>query len=205
MQNPQLPDLAGREAFPNPPFPGKEWEITAAAFDTFLAWLDPSRDEAGRRYESIRLKLIRIFTCRCCCFPEDLADETINRVIVKVPEIAQGYSGDPARYFGGVARNVFHEYARRRAVPAPMPEPDPPESREREAECLEKCLAATSQDHRNLVVRYFAGEKGRHIRRRNELAHSLGLELNALRIRVHRIRAVLRKCVGECLAATADR
>jgi hypothetical protein len=26
-------------------------------FDRFLAWLDPNRDEAGRRYEEIRRRL----------------------------------------------------------------------------------------------------------------------------------------------------
>ena len=49
----------------------KRWDITQDAFDKFLAWLDSDRDRAGARYEDIRRKLIRIFTCRGCQAGED--------------------------------------------------------------------------------------------------------------------------------------
>ena len=47
-------------------------------FDRFLFWLDPNREEAAIKYEAIRRKLIKIFTCRGCIDAEDLADVTID-------------------------------------------------------------------------------------------------------------------------------
>ena len=45
---------------------------------------------------------------------EDLADETINRVAKKLPEIQDTYVGEPARYFHGVARYILREMMRRK-------------------------------------------------------------------------------------------
>ncbi len=185
------------------PFLRGEWAITPELFDTFLTWLDPDRSRAGGRYEDIRRKLIKIFTCRGCSCPEDLADETINRVIARVGDLSGAYQGDPARYFGGVARNVFHEYARKRPGPAVPPEPDRPESREQELDCLDGCLGGIAEGSRTLILRYYEGEKASRIRNRNEMARELGTEPNALRIRAHRIRTALQQCVGDCLARAA--
>ena len=78
----------------------KKWELTQAAFEKLLAWLDTDRDRAGSKYETIRLRLIKIFTCRGCLEVEELADETINRVVSRVDEVASDYQGDhPSLYF----------------------------------------------------------------------------------------------------------
>jgi len=191
--------LSVRPTFPTLYALRAEWSITAEAFQEFLAWLDADREKAAAKYEEIRKRLIKIFVCRGCCFPEDLADETINRVIAKMPGIKDRYCGDPGRYFGGVARNVFHEYTRRKIVPAPPPEPDPPEIRERQLGCLEECLGAISDSDRSIMLRYYEGEKSARIHNRNVMAREFGKEPNALRIRVHRLRGFLHECVGECL------
>lgn len=203
MQDYNSPDLHISATFPSMPFLRGEWKISPEMFDAFLAWLDPDRNKAGRRYEDIRRRLIKIFASRGCFCPEDLADETINRVIAKVHEIKEDYHGDPARYFGGVARNVFHEYARKRAVPTVQPRPDSPESREQALSCLDKCLEEIPVDNSSLILRYYEGQKGSRIRNRNEMARELGMEPNALRIRAHRIRTALQQCVGNCLAQSA--
>ena len=52
----------------------KDWVLTQGAFDKMLAWLDTDRNLAGEKYEKLRIKLIKIFTCRGCDSPEDLAD-----------------------------------------------------------------------------------------------------------------------------------
>ncbi len=203
MQEHNSPDLYISATFPSMPFLRGAWNISPEIFNAFLAWLDPNRKNAGRKYEDIRRGLIKIFVSRGCFCPEDLADETINRVIVKVAEISENYRGDPARYFGGVARNVFHEYTRRSAGPAVQPTPDPPEAREQELDCLDKCLQEISGDNRSLILHYHEGEKGSRIQMRNEMARELGMEPNALRIRDHRIRNLLQQCVGDCLAQSA--
>jgi DNA-directed RNA polymerase specialized sigma24 family protein len=48
-------------------------------------------------------------------------------------------------------------------------------------------------------LKYYQQEKRAKIDHRKELADRLGIALNTLRMRVHRIKAILQQCVGECL------
>jgi hypothetical protein len=50
----------------------KNWVLSQEAFDALLDWLDPDREQAGIKYEQIRLRLIKIFTGRGCSDAEDL-------------------------------------------------------------------------------------------------------------------------------------
>lgn len=176
--------------------------LTQECFDAMLAWLDSNRDEAGRKYERIRQRLIKIFACRGCQEPEDLTDETINRVARKAPEIKETFVGEPIKYFCGVANKVHLEYLRRKRPPAPPPPvPDNEDDQEKQAEysCLDNCIEQLSPDKRNLFYEYFAEEKAAKIAQRKRLAEKLGIGLNALRIRAHRIRATLENCVKGCV------
>jgi DNA-directed RNA polymerase specialized sigma24 family protein len=175
-----------------------EWDLTPEAFEQLLFWLNPNREQAGRKYEEIRRKLIKIFTCRGCICPEELADETMNRVTRKVPEIIGNYVGDPSLYFYGVAHNVHLEYVRKKPNLLPPPAPDPPEETERDYECLDQCMERLTSKSRELVLEYYQSEKRAKIDRRKELASRLGIAVNALRIRAHRIRSNLQECVFEC-------
>lgn len=181
----------------------REWDITQEAFDKFLTWLDPNREQAGTKYETIRRKLIRIFACRGCANCEDLADETINRVIRKMQELADSYTGDPALYFYGVARNVHLEHVKKSPPPLPIPAPDSPQQKEQEYECLERCMDQLAAENRQLVLEYYQEEKRVKIDHRKELADRLGIAPNALRIRMHRIRSSLQVCVDTCLNQAA--
>ena len=58
-------------------------ELTQAVFEQLLDWLDADRDVAGQRYEEIRRRLIKIFVCRGCIVPEELADRTILTTTVR--------------------------------------------------------------------------------------------------------------------------
>jgi DNA-directed RNA polymerase specialized sigma24 family protein len=179
----------------------KEWVVTQQAFDNLLGWLDNDREQAGQKYEKIRLRLIKIFTCRGCAEAEDLADETINRVVSRVGEIGSTYQGDPALYFYGVAQKLHLEYLRR-SHPKPVPPLVFVESaaeREAEFECLDRCVEKLSPENRDLVLRYYAEEKQVKVQDRKRLADELGIAVNALRIRAHRIRLLLQNCVKECL------
>jgi RNA polymerase sigma factor (sigma-70 family) len=176
-----------------------EWNLNQDAFDKFLAWLSPNREQAANKYEEIRRKLIKIFACRGCAEAEDLADETINRVIRRMQEMIDSYVGDPALYFYGVARNVHLEYVRKSPPVLPLPPADPPQQKEREWECLESCLERLSKENRRLVLEYYKAERRAKIDHRKEMADRLGIAPNALRIRMHRIRASLQECVVGCL------
>jgi RNA polymerase sigma factor (sigma-70 family) len=177
--------------------------VTQESFDSLLSWLDPDRDRAAGKYELIRRRLITLFTCRGRHDAEELADETINRVTVKAPEVARDYVGDPSLYFYGVAQKVLLESLRRRPPqpPAEQPTPEESEETEREHECLERCMDALTPANRELMVEYFQNDRRAKIDHRKELAARLGIAQNALRIRVHRIKATLHECVLACLAA----
>jgi len=170
-----------------------------AAFDRLLSWLDPDRERAGEKYEQIRARLIKIFQSRGCQTSEELADDTINRVTRKVANIADGYQGDPALYFYGVAQKVFLEYVTRKPPPPPPPRLDQEEDLNEEYECLEQCLERLSPRSRELILLYYQRDKQAKIDSRKELAARLGIASNALKIRALRVRNRLRDCVTQCL------
>jgi DNA-directed RNA polymerase specialized sigma24 family protein len=181
-----------------------ENSLTQAAFDSLLAWLDPDRERAGKKYEYIRQRLIKIFTCRGRHDADELADETINRVTLKAAKIAEEYIGDPALYFYGVAQKVYLESLRKRP-PAVRPTPAdaaPPEA-EQEYACLDKCMGELSAANRELILEYYRNDKKQKVEYRKKLAERLGLGQNAVRIRAHRIRQTLQRCVEECLEQSA--
>jgi len=161
-------------------------------FDRFLSWLHPDREEAGKEYVKIRCKLVYIFIGRGCAEPEDLADEAINRVIRLVQEIADTYVGDRALYFYRVANYVRMELCKPRPPLPLLPLPDPAHIKELRHKCLEDCLKDLPPDDADLVIAYFKEDKRAKIERHRELAEQRGITLNALRIRIHRILAILR-------------
>jgi DNA-directed RNA polymerase specialized sigma24 family protein len=180
----------------------KNWVLTQESFDALLDWLDPEREQAGQKYEDIRRRLIKIFTCRGCCEPEDLTDETINRVINKLKEIESSFTGDRAHYFYGVANKVHMEYLRRKPVASPPLRVTNSDEVESEFKCLERCMEQLTPGNRMLVIQYYQEEKKAKIDHRKVLAGQLGIAVNALRIRAYRIRATLQECVRNCLERT---
>src|SRR6185503_18126435 len=128
--------------------------INEESFESLLAWLDPDREVAGQKYEVIRAGLIRIFVSKGFNDAEDLADETINRVMVRLPDIQGTYKGEPAYYFHGVARNVLRENNRRREIAADLPEirVDPKPEISDEHSCLGHCLQRLPVSKRDLIL-----------------------------------------------------
>ncbi|HKQ51060.1 MAG TPA: hypothetical protein VJT74_01735 [Pyrinomonadaceae bacterium] len=189
----------------------KSWVLTQEAFDRLLASFDADREQAGRQYERVRLKLVKYFEWRGAAFPDNEADETINRVARKITE---GTKVDNLNaYFYGVARLVLAEALKGQekeqtafdeAVIMEMPSPmDEDSDLDQRRDCLDKCLQRLPRESRDLIVEYYQGERGKKIGHRKGIAARLGIPLNALRIRTHRIRAGLEACVQECLASQA--
>ena len=182
----------------------KEWVMNQDDFERFLAWLHPDRDKAAMKYEDIRRRLIKMFESRGCAEAEDMADDTFDRVVRKVPEIADAYIGDPALYCYGVARKVRLERCRKLPPPPPpMPLPDPWDIKEPRYACLDRCLKKLKPDDQRVALLYYTGDGRAKIEQRQKLAEELGGS-NALRIRMHRIRATLHACISECLKETAQ-
>ena len=175
--------------------------ITQEQFDSLLIWLGGGDRELGAvKYETIRAGLVRVFVSRGFNDAEDLADETINRVITRLLDIRETYDGEPTRYFYGVARNIIRETARRREIAAEVSAVwiDPqPSSQERE--CLEHCLQLLPKDKRELILDYFLYEGHDKIEHHKEMAAELGISEGALRGRVHHIRVSLVNCMRQCV------
>jgi RNA polymerase sigma factor (sigma-70 family) len=181
-------------------------DVSPEDFQQLLNWLGPDPQKAGEKYESIRRGLTTLFDNWHCAEPDHLADETINRVLIKVRNIAATYSGDPALYFYGTAKNVRHEHLRR-----PRPEPLMPdiriaanqdnEEKERLHACLDKCLDSLSGADKELILEYYRAEKKVKIVNRRELGERVGVSSNALRVRIFRLREQLEKCICRCLEA----
>jgi hypothetical protein len=178
-------------------------EITSEDFETLLSWLDHDRDVAGQRYETIRNRLIRIFYANGHQAAEEIADETMDRVCRKARHLITSFSGDPALFFYGVGKKVLLEYSRKpRSVELPRDlerktSSDDPET---EHTCLDRCLRKIRSDDRSLIVEYYQGEKRDKIERRNRLAKTRNITNEGLRVRAHRIRGSLQKCVENCVA-----
>ena len=65
-------------------------------------------------------------------------------------------------------------------------------------ECLRECLRESlAPDQKSLLLRYH--EDKQRIRSRKGLCDELGIPMNALRIRVHRLRKKVEACIEEKL------
>jgi len=160
-----------------------------------MHWLGPEPDKAGEKYEKIRLRLVKIFSCRGWCDAEDMADETINVVLAKIDVVVPDYVGDPALYFYAVAKKIQLEHQKKRPPPTP-PEPDPqPPELEQVCTYLDDCLDDLPSSERDLILRYHQGDKQEKIRNRKKLADELSVSRNALRIKVCHIHSRLRNCI----------
>jgi DNA-directed RNA polymerase specialized sigma24 family protein len=188
-----------RHSFPRMP-PAKRFHgLTPEDFEHLLAWLDPDAERAGVIYEKIRRRLITILAARECPVPEELADETIDRVARRVVDIQSTYVGDKAIYFLGVANNVHHEYLKRPPIPLPPEPADDVKAKEEIHLCLEQCLDSLPPDSKSLIKSYYAANKQAKIDLRKQTAGELGVSLNTLRLRALRIRAKLQTCIERCL------
>ena len=187
------------------------------AFEALLLALHAERDRAAERYEEVRARLQRFFRWRGARWPDELTDETIDRVGRKVAAGEVIRVPDVGRYFLGVARNVLREsWERERqrghAHDVPVPPDLAAESAaaaeqvlEARLDCLDRCLAELPAETRELVLRYYRGQGGSKIVDRRALAVQLGVTQGTLRIRLHRLRLRLEACVRKCMGPETSR
>jgi DNA-directed RNA polymerase specialized sigma24 family protein len=182
--------------------------LSSRGFERLLDHLHADRDTAGRTYEQLRRRLVRFFEGRRCAFPDEHADETLNRLARKLD--AGETIQDVTTYVIGIARMVVKEVARTASREAAVraasrvpghisahPDPATFES-SRLLDCLHVCLDELAPHDRDLIVQYYQNDKSAKIHSRKNLATRLGVEMNALRLRAFRIRAGLERCVERC-------
>jgi RNA polymerase sigma factor (sigma-70 family) len=175
-------------------------EVTREKFASFLEWLSPDRDNAGEEYERLRFRLCTFFSQRQCSFADELADETINRVILKVSEER---IESKIAYCYGVAKNVYRESLRKQRTHLDIDEvtiaAKAPEEQSFSSECLDKCLETLPPDSRTLLLDYFSEAKLAKIELHRRISETLQTTQTALRMRVMRTKQKLKICVQECM------
>ena len=191
----------------------KDWEPTPGAFSRFLTWLDEGVDSGGEKYLEMRRRLVSYFDRKRCASPDELADETLSRVVRRLDEEGAITESPTARYCYIVARFVFLEYLRRddahdrsaAELAAPVAPDAGVEAQQRRLDCLDHCLQQLTADDRELILEYYQGERGVKIEYRRKLAARVGITANALTIRACRLRGKLEACVSACAAGKSDR
>ncbi|MCC7307474.1 MAG: hypothetical protein IT173_07905 [Acidobacteria bacterium] len=181
----------------------KEWVLTQDAFDRVLLLLDPDREVSGHKYELLRLKLVKYFEWQHLSPPEDLADETVNRLARKLAE--NGEIENLNAYLLGIARHIVFEDRRQRArfqraadqLFVKGSTADVRSEGDARLEACNECLAELPERDRGLVLRYYSPAKAGKIEDHKRIAAELGISLNSMRIRVHRIKLRLERCIRE--------
>jgi DNA-directed RNA polymerase specialized sigma24 family protein len=176
----------------------RTWTWTAERFTAFLVALDGNADRAAQRYEKLRLRLMIFFTSRHCGFPEDLADEVLDRLARRLSDGEQIDSVEA--YSLGIARLVVLEQSSKVKR----------EQRSREEYVRNISSAAYTQSERNdaelrmagldveqpaarLLEQYYEGRGATRIRQRQQMAQALGISMNTLRKRMFDLRASIRR------------
>lgn len=187
----------------------RDWQPDKAAFDRLLAWLDEGIDSRGERYLEMRARLVDYFGRRNCHSPEDLADETLNRVARRLEETGSIDDVVPARYCYIVAKFVFLESLRdpgRKELVAQGAEAVAAQTADGRAEdermfaCLEQCLQSCAAADRATILDYYRTTSGSARENRRQLAQKLGITPNSLAIRACRVRSRLEGCVRACVS-----
>jgi DNA-directed RNA polymerase specialized sigma24 family protein len=191
----------------------RDWTLNQGAFGRLLEWLDEGEDSKGERYLEVRRRLRLYFDRKNCLSPDDLTDETLNRIARKLEEKGSITDVSALHYCYIVAKYVFLENLRRlkaehigaaedvrqdTAQGQSVKTESDHEAREKMHGCLEKCLDELPNDDRELILEYYRSEGREKIERRSELAGRLGLSKNALILRASRIRTRLEGCVRSC-------
>lgn len=179
-------------------------------FNFFLSTLSSDRDTAENKLKEIRKRLVIMLDCRGCSYSEDLAHEAMLRFARRLPKMEPPFKGDAIAYLYTVAYNLYLEYEEKRLLPlpddfteTPQPDDDAVKIKEQLHQCLDACLEKMDPTSRELVLDYYRLEKQNKIDLRRSLAQGLGISVNALRIRLHNIRAGLEKCIEQCLGLKA--
>lgn len=193
--------------------PKKNWSITETAFKKLLEWFDEGENSDGQKYLEIRGRLVSYFDRKNCLNPDELADETLNRVARRIEE-EQIQTETPAKFCYLTARFVFLESLREKEktnvsldaagqnVPSAqtsIKENEELQLKEKRLSCLENCVGQLEAENRELIIGYYFGKERVKIENRRALAEKLSLSVNALSVRACRIRHKLEKCVEKCI------
>jgi len=182
-------------------------------FELLLLRLDADRHHAGEKYETLRRILIKYFECNGHFPAEELADDTLDIVALRLGDT--NIENVPA-FARAVAKNIDRNARRKNARTvklADLPlagsflsarrnvetEIHDRMDHERRMGCLEHCVLSLADEERRFFVAYHNIDP-KAAQHRQRLAQELGISYPALRTRASRLRDQVEKCVRKCLA-----
>jgi len=187
--------------------------MTEETFGRFLNWLDADREQAAQKYEALRRRLIKYFAKRQCAAAEDLADDVLNCTMDHLHKQTSLLLDKPLPYIFGIARNTYRQHFAQQmrtngeAEPHRLPDRQRTEEiweKERVSQCLRNCMQRLKAEERQALVLYYLKDTKAKDEHRLRLAALLGCTINALRLRMMRLRDQLRLCITVC-QQTANR
>lgn len=183
----------------------EKFELDKVSFNRLMNWLHTDYDTATELYFDIHQKLVFYFLIRECAEAEELADETFDRVMVKLSEEEIVHDGSPLRYFYSIAKFIHQEYERNKnlqleeAILFDREAEIFDENEEKEIlqnqDYLKKCVSTLKTPDRKLLMEYYGVESGRELEKREDIAKKNNLTTNSLRVKIFRLRNKLKKCV----------
>ena len=184
-----------------------KWTPTPQSFEKLLAAFSSDRDEAARIYLHVRLKLLRYFERNGVGDADRGVDISLDRVMRRLDEgeaIANimGFIFTVANY---IRMEDWNEQKKLRDAENEIKSQTELKQLKGVGEnprqfCLDRCLGELPVETRKLIRDYYSEEGSAKIRLRRQMAKGLGIEMNALRLRAHRIRLKLESCVRECVS-----
>ncbi len=162
------------------------------AFIKFLRRLYPDSPSTEHAYQATRLTLRKYFQWKRCNDPQDLADETIKRLIAKLKDkdVDMDAIESPSGYLRTFAKHVYYESVRQNIRDEKIVkglQGVEPSFVDEEGDCRKECLQKLAPNDRKLITDYYAGVALEHT------------NLNSLRVRIYRIKIKLKAYYEECL------
>ncbi len=173
-----------------------EPEFGQTAFDELFRLLEPDAPSIDEGFRRCRLKLVKFFAWRRCEDPDNLADETMSRLLKNVHSGQEILSDKPYSYVYAIATYVFMEHLRAKhkgEVIIDIDEVEQIAGSGATDDCQTQCLDQLSAEKRELLAQYYLDYD-----QRNAIAEKQGLTLNALRLKVHRMKHALKRCWEDC-------
>lgn len=178
-----------------------------------LSRLDPDSANAWEKYRGLRSRLMKFFEWNQCSFPEELADEVLDRVARKPQEQE---IRDVNEFVIGVARNVRLEAHKKTLRVSHIEDQaggaeslaDPRDheqemvaelDRQSNLACLRECLGNLRPADRELALAYYSAQEEKQKVHRQKLASAARISMIALRVRANRMRGKLEHCLRNCL------
>lgn len=175
--------------------------LTSVSFAKLLKAFSSDETKAALAYTKLRDSLVRYFQIKGISDADEAADATIDRVADKLSQNTN--IEDLTKYAFGVAKNVFLERLRSAQIHSRAVDKFYLKTsnfknlnENHHLEAFRECFKNLYSDEQELLINYFADLPADELfENRQNLADRQRISLNALRIRVTRLRKLLEDCL----------